>query len=128
MRRAASPNRLTAPAINTDAISVADTRIVPWSMPGPDLRVRLVAAPAGVDSVKVCYEGHRGFSPEVLHFNRSGKVWAAFAHYAESARRLTRQPLASRSPDRGARRFRGRARPARLHGRVRAGVPVCPAT
>ena len=47
----------------------------------PDLRFELVAALAGVDSVTVCYRGHRGLSAEVLHFGPSGKVRAAFAHY-----------------------------------------------
>jgi ketosteroid isomerase-like protein len=49
----------------------------------PDLRFELVRALAGVDSVTVCYMGHRGFTTEVLHFSPSGKVRAAFAHYAE---------------------------------------------
>jgi ketosteroid isomerase-like protein len=49
----------------------------------PDLRFELVAALAGVDSVTVTYKGHRGLSAEVLHFGPSGKVRAAFAHYAE---------------------------------------------
>lgn len=47
----------------------------------PDLRFTLVTALAGVDSVTVYYKGHRGLSAEVLHFGRSGKVRAAFAHY-----------------------------------------------
>ena len=49
----------------------------------PHLHFRLVAALAGVDSVTVYYEGHRGLSAEVLHFGPSGKVRAAFAHYVE---------------------------------------------
>ena len=48
----------------------------------PDLRFELVMALAGVDSVTVYYKGHRGFSAEVFHFGPSGKVRAAFAHYA----------------------------------------------
>jgi ketosteroid isomerase-like protein len=48
----------------------------------PDLRFELVKALAGVDSVTVYYKGHRGLSAEVLHFSPSGKVRAAFAHYA----------------------------------------------
>ena len=51
----------------------------------PDLRFDLVTALAGVDSVTVCYKGHRGFSAEVLHFSPGGKVRAAFAHYAETS-------------------------------------------
>jgi hypothetical protein len=42
-----------------------------------------LTALAGVDSVTVYYKGHRGLSAEVLHFGPSGKVRAAFAHYAE---------------------------------------------
>lgn len=48
----------------------------------PGLHFRLVTALAGVDSVTVYYKGHRGLSAEVLHFSPSGKVRAAFAHYA----------------------------------------------
>ena len=48
----------------------------------PDLRFELVAALAGIDSVTVCYRGHRGMSAEVFHFVASGKVRAAFSHYA----------------------------------------------
>jgi ketosteroid isomerase-like protein len=48
----------------------------------PNLRFELVTALAGVDSVAVYYKGHRGLSVEVLHFDPSGKVRAAFAHYA----------------------------------------------
>jgi ketosteroid isomerase-like protein len=49
----------------------------------PDLRFELVTALAGVDSVTVYYKSHRGMAAEVLHFGPSGKVRAAFAHYAE---------------------------------------------
>ena len=48
----------------------------------PNLRFELVTVLAGVDSVTVYYKGHRGLSAEVLHFGASGKVQAAFAHYA----------------------------------------------
>jgi ketosteroid isomerase-like protein len=48
----------------------------------PDLHFEFVAALVGVDSVTICYQGHRGLSAEVLHFGPSGKVRAAFAHYA----------------------------------------------
>ena len=49
----------------------------------PDLRFEMVTALAGVDSVTIYYEGHRGLCAEVLHFGPSGKVRAAFAHYVE---------------------------------------------
>jgi len=49
----------------------------------PDLRFELLTALAGVDSVTIYYKGHRGLAAEVLHFGPSGKVRAAFAHYAE---------------------------------------------
>ena len=48
----------------------------------PYLHFELVSALAGVDSVAVCYKGPRGLSAEVLHFGSTGKVRAAFAHYA----------------------------------------------
>src|SRR5690349_21247751 len=48
----------------------------------PNLRFELVTTLAGVDSVTVYYKGHRGLAAEVLHFSPSGKVRAAFAHYA----------------------------------------------
>ena len=48
---------------------------------------------AGADSVTVYNEGHRGLSSEVLHFGPSGKVRAAFAHYAEgSQQRAAAEP------------------------------------
>ena len=37
---------------------------------------------AGSDTVALIYKGHRGLSTEVFHFSASGKVSAAFAHYA----------------------------------------------
>ena len=48
----------------------------------PDLRFELLTALAGVDSVTVYYRGHRGLSAEVFLFGASGKVRAAYAHYA----------------------------------------------
>lgn len=48
----------------------------------PDLHFDLVTVLAGVDSVTLYYRGHRGLAAEVLHFSASGKVRAAFAHYA----------------------------------------------
>lgn len=35
----------------------------------------------GVDSVTIIYNGVRGLSAEVFHFNVAGKVSAAYAHY-----------------------------------------------
>jgi len=49
----------------------------------PQLRFELVAVLAGADSVVMSYRGHRGLSAEVLHFGKTGKVRAAFAHYVE---------------------------------------------
>lgn len=37
---------------------------------------------AAWNSHAVYYKGHGGLSAEVLHFGPSGKVRAAFAHYA----------------------------------------------
>jgi ketosteroid isomerase-like protein len=48
----------------------------------PNLRFELVTVLSGVNSVTLYYRGHRGMSAEVLHFGPSGKVRAAFAHYA----------------------------------------------
>lgn len=50
----------------------------------PDLHFDLVTALTGVDSVTICYNGHRGFSTEVFHFTARGKVRAAFAHYVSA--------------------------------------------
>ena len=47
------------------------------------LRFELIAAFAGVDSVVLHYRGHRGLSAEVFHFRSDGKIYAAFAHYAD---------------------------------------------
>ena len=52
----------------------------------PNLRFELVTVLSGVDSVTVCYKGHRGMSAEVLHIGSSGKVRAAYAHYAAGSR------------------------------------------
>lgn len=49
----------------------------------PHLRFELVSALAGVDSVTVCYRGHRGLAAEVFHFGATGRVSKAFAHYVE---------------------------------------------
>lgn len=47
----------------------------------PNLRFKLVSTLVGVNSVTVCYNGVRGQSAEVFHFNKEGKVTRAFAHY-----------------------------------------------
>ena len=52
----------------------------------PNLRFELLAALAGVNSITVYYQGHRGLAAEVLHLSASGKVKEAFAHYAEWSR------------------------------------------
>lgn len=49
----------------------------------PDLHFELLAALAGVDSVVVYYQGHRGLVAEVFRFGATGKVCMASAHYAE---------------------------------------------
>jgi hypothetical protein len=49
----------------------------------PELRFELLTVLSGVDSIVICYRGHRGVSAEVLRFGPSGKVCAAAAHYAE---------------------------------------------
>ena len=49
----------------------------------PSLRFELVSTLAGVNGVTLYYKGHRGLAAEVFHFETSGKVAKAFAHYAE---------------------------------------------
>lgn len=49
----------------------------------PTLSFRLEQVLAGVNSVTICYEGHRGASAEVFHFDGNGKVVHAYAHYAK---------------------------------------------
>jgi len=48
----------------------------------PDLHFELVTTLVGVDSVTLYYEGPRGLSAEVFHFDSDGKVIHALAHYA----------------------------------------------
>ena len=48
----------------------------------PDLHFELVTTLVGVNSITIYYRGARGMSAEVFHFNDSGKVSKAFAHYA----------------------------------------------
>lgn len=47
----------------------------------PDLYFELRAVFVGVDSVVIYYNGVRGLSAEIFHFNQQGKVSHAFAHY-----------------------------------------------
>jgi ketosteroid isomerase-like protein len=49
----------------------------------PHLRFELLTVFAGVNSVMVYYQGHRGLVAEVFQFGPSGKVARAFAHYAD---------------------------------------------
>ena len=48
----------------------------------PDLRFELLTILTGVNSITLCYRGHRGMSAEVFHFGRDRKVVRACAHYA----------------------------------------------
>ena len=52
----------------------------------PNLRLELLAALAGVNTITIYYRGHRGLAAEVLHLGPSGKVREAFVHYAEWSR------------------------------------------
>lgn len=47
----------------------------------PDLRFEKLHVLAGVGSVTIIYNGVRGLSAEVFHFNSQAKVCAAYAHY-----------------------------------------------
>ncbi|HEY9099572.1 MAG TPA: nuclear transport factor 2 family protein [Thiobacillus sp.] len=47
----------------------------------PDLHFELVATLIGVNSVTLFYNGARGQSAEVFHFNQNGKITKAYAHY-----------------------------------------------
>lgn len=49
----------------------------------PELRFELLVVLVGVNSVTIYYKGHRGLAAEVFHFGKSGRVSAAFAHYAQ---------------------------------------------
>lgn len=50
----------------------------------PDLHFELVSTLVGVNSVTLYYKGIRGFTAEVFHFNQSGKVTMAYAHYTDN--------------------------------------------
>jgi SnoaL-like domain len=47
----------------------------------PNLHFDLVNTLVGVNSITLYYNGVRGPSAEVFHFNREGKVMKAYAHY-----------------------------------------------
>jgi len=47
----------------------------------PDLHFELVATLVGVNSITLYYNGVRGLSAEVFHFNPEGRVSRAYAHY-----------------------------------------------
>lgn len=47
----------------------------------PDLHFEKLHVLAGVGSVTIIYNGVRGLSAEVFHFNSKAKVYAAYAHY-----------------------------------------------
>ncbi|KJV06285.1 nuclear transport factor 2 family protein [Methylocucumis oryzae] len=47
----------------------------------PNLHFELVTTLVGVNSITLYYNGVRGSSAEVFHFNQDGKVTSAYAHY-----------------------------------------------
>lgn len=47
----------------------------------PDLHFELITTLVGVNSITLYYNGARGLSAEVFHFNQDGKVTQAYAHY-----------------------------------------------
>ena len=47
----------------------------------PDIHFELVATLIGVNSITLYYNGVRGASAEVFHFNQDNKVTRAYAHY-----------------------------------------------
>ena len=47
----------------------------------PNLHFELVTTLVGVNSITLYYNGVRGSSAEVFHFNQNGKVTRAYAHY-----------------------------------------------
>lgn len=50
----------------------------------PDLHFELLATLVGVNSIMLYYNGVRGRSAEVFHFNEDGMVSRAYAHYAQN--------------------------------------------
>jgi ketosteroid isomerase-like protein len=47
----------------------------------PDIHFELLTTLVGVNSITLNYNGVRGPSAEVFHFNQDGKVTKAYAHY-----------------------------------------------
>ena len=47
----------------------------------PNLHFELVATLVGVNTITLYYNGVRGPSAEVFHFNGDGKISKAYAHY-----------------------------------------------
>ena len=47
----------------------------------PDLHMELITTLAGVNSITLYYQGHRGASAEVFHFGPDRKVVRSYAHY-----------------------------------------------
>jgi hypothetical protein len=47
----------------------------------PNLHFELIATLVGVNSITLYYNGVRGLSAEVFHFNPDRKVMKAYAHY-----------------------------------------------
>ena len=47
----------------------------------PNLHFELLTTLIGVNSITLYYNGVRGLSAEVFHFNQDGKVTRAYAHY-----------------------------------------------
>lgn len=47
----------------------------------PDLKFEKLNVLVGSNSVTIIYNGVRGLSAESFHFSKSGKVFAAYAHY-----------------------------------------------
>jgi len=47
----------------------------------PDLRFEKLHVLSGIGSVTIIYNGVRGLSAEVFHFNNQAKVYATYAHY-----------------------------------------------
>lgn len=48
----------------------------------PHLHFELITTLVGVNSITLYYNGVRGLSAEVFHFDTQGKVTRAYAHYA----------------------------------------------
>lgn len=49
-----------------------------------NLHFELIATLVGVNSITLYYEGARGLSAEVFHFNHDRKIAKAYAHYTQS--------------------------------------------